>query len=83
VLDIDSRRQNEKALLRGYLDELARLGQEPPEWDDAWDSYASQFAYGYFMGSFARMTPRVDILEHIPRLGTAMHDHDTFARLGA
>jgi hypothetical protein len=82
VLDIESRRRNEKALLRGYLDELARLGQEPPEWDEAWDSYASHFAYGYFMWSFAQMTPRVDVLEHIPRLGTAMHDHDTFARLG-
>jgi aminoglycoside phosphotransferase (APT) family kinase protein len=82
VLDVDSRRRNEKALLRGYLDELARLGQEPPAWDDAWDSYASHFAYGYFMWSLAQTTPRVDIVEHIPRLGTAIHDHDTFARLG-
>jgi hypothetical protein len=82
VLDIDARRKHEESLLHGYLDELARLGQEPPSWEEAWDQYTLGFAYGYFLWCVAQMTPRVDIIEHIPRLGTALHDHDTFARLG-
>ncbi len=82
VLDVDARRRHEKALLRGYFEDLARLGQEPPSWDGAFADYSTHIAYGYFLWCVAQMTPRVDIVEHIPRLGTALHDHDTFARLG-
>ena len=82
VLEIDARRQHEQSLLRGYLEELERLGQQPPSWEEAWDQYTLHFAYGYFLWTAAQMTPRVDIVEHIPRLGTALDDHDTFTRLG-
>lgn len=82
VLPTELRRSSEKALLRGYLDELAKLGVEPPSFDEALDRYARQLAYGYFLWCLAAATPRVDIVEHIPRIGAAMIDHDTFARLG-
>ncbi len=55
---------------------------EPPPWDEAWEEYCSHIVYGYCLWSIAKVTPRVDIVEHIPRLGTALADHDTFARLG-
>ena len=82
VLDIEARREHEESLLRGYLQELAALGVEPPPWDEAWEEYCSHIVYGYCLWSIAKVTPRVDIVEHIPRLGTALADHDTFARLG-
>jgi aminoglycoside phosphotransferase (APT) family kinase protein len=82
VLDIESRRQHEAALLRGYLEELSRLGQEPPSWEDAWDQYSLHIAYGYFLWSITRISSRLVVLEHIPRLGAALVDHDTFHRLG-
>jgi Phosphotransferase enzyme family len=82
VLDIEDRRRYEECLLRGYLDELARLGQEPPSWEEAWEKYTLYIAYGYFLWCVAQVTPRADIVVHIPRLGTALHDHDTIARLG-
>lgn len=82
VLDTETRRKHEEALLRGYLEDLAERGAEPPPWDEAWDQYTSHVAYGYFLWCCAAVTPRVDIVEHIPRLGAALIDHDTFARLG-
>jgi aminoglycoside phosphotransferase (APT) family kinase protein len=82
VLDIEARRRDEESLLRGYLGRLSELGVRPPAWEDAWAAYGSYAVYGYFLWSIAQMTPRVDVLEHIPRLGAAIVDHDTFARLG-
>jgi hypothetical protein len=82
VLDTESRRKQEKALLQGYLEQLAKRDVEPPPWDEAWDRYTQHVAYGYFLWCAAAITPRVDIVEHIPRLGAALIDHDTFARLG-
>ncbi len=82
AFDVEARRRNEESLLRCYLDELARHGQEPPSWEEAWDQYTLRFAYGYYYWCLAQVTPRADIVEHIPRLGAALHDHDTFRRLG-
>jgi hypothetical protein len=82
VLDIETRRRHEASLLRGYLEELAREGQEPPSWDDAWEQYSLHIAYGYYLWAITRISSRLVVLEHIPRLGTALVDHDTFPRLG-
>jgi aminoglycoside phosphotransferase (APT) family kinase protein len=82
VLDVEARRELEESLLRGYLEQLERLGVEPPDWEDAWTAYRRHFVYGYFLWSIAQMTPRVDVVEHIPRLGTAIVDHGTFSELG-
>src|SRR5580658_2715249 len=56
AFNIEDRRRHEESLLRGYLDELARLGQEPPTWEEAWDQYTLRFAYGYFLWSLAQLT---------------------------
>jgi len=82
ALDIETRRRHEADLLRFYLDELARHGVEPPAWDDAWEDYALHFAYGYYLWAITRFHNRAVVVEHIPRLGTAIVDHDTYARLG-
>lgn len=82
VLDIEDRRAHEQALLRGYLDELAALGVNPPPWDEAWEHYTLGFTWGYFLWVITRITSRAIVLLHIPRLGAALSDHDTFRRLG-
>jgi len=82
VHDIETRREREDMLLRVYLDKLGEAGVEPPSWEEAKDEYAKHLVYGYFLWSLAAKTPRIDILEHAPRLGTAVADHDTYDRLG-
>ena len=46
ALDIDERRKGERDLLQVYLEELGRLGVEPPRWDAAWDLYRKQMVWG-------------------------------------
>jgi hypothetical protein len=81
-LDIEDRRTHENELLRHYLAELAGAGVEPPPWDEAWDQYTLLFPYGYFLWAITRISSRAVVLVHIPRLGTAIADHDSFRRLG-
>jgi Phosphotransferase enzyme family len=82
VLDIDMRRAHEVELLRWYLDRLAAHGGQPPDWDDAWEAYTSGFAHGYFLWTITRISSRAVVLIHVPRIGAALSDHDTFRRLG-
>ena len=82
VLDIDTRRGHEADLLRWYLDRLAEHGADPPAWDDAWDAYTKGFAHGYFLWTITRISSREVVLIHVPRIGAAIVDHDTFRRLG-
>jgi hypothetical protein len=83
VLDTGDRRAHERELLRGYLSELRSLGVEPPGWTEAWDAYRSGFAWPFFLWTITRISSRAVVLEHMPRLGAAIADHDTFRRLGA
>jgi hypothetical protein len=82
VLAIEERRAHETELLRGYLDELARLGVTPPSWDDAWRDYTLGFTWGYFLWVITSISSREVVMIHMPRIGAALADHDTFARLG-
>ena len=82
VLDVDDRRAHEAELLRHYLGELDALGAAAPAWDDAWDLYTRSFSYGYFLWVITRISSREVVLIHIPRIATALEDHDTFRRLG-
>jgi Phosphotransferase enzyme family len=82
VLDVETRRSHEADLLRYYLDELQSLGAPAPSWDEAWDHYTLSFSYGYFLWVITRISSREVVLIHIPRLATALSDHDTFRRLG-
>jgi hypothetical protein len=82
ALDIETRRSHERALVQGYLDELTSLGVEAPAWDDAWERYTLGFSWGYLLWSITRISSRAVVLLHMPRLGAALADHDTWNRLG-
>ncbi|MGD9791902.1 MAG: phosphotransferase family protein [Acidimicrobiia bacterium] len=82
VLDIETRRAHERELLQGYLADLRRLGVDAPSFEDAWADMGRYLIYGFFLWNVASATPRVDIIEHVPRLGTAMLDHATLEKLG-
>ena len=82
VLDIEERRRSEEALLRGYVEELRSLGVAAPGWDEAWDAYRSGFARAFLLWTITCVSSRAVVLRHMPRLGTAIADHETFARLG-
>jgi hypothetical protein len=82
VLDTDVRRAHERELLQHYLDVLTSCGVEAPRFDEAWDSYTLGFTWGYFLWVITRISSRAVVLLHIPRLGAALTDHDTFRRLG-
>jgi aminoglycoside phosphotransferase (APT) family kinase protein len=82
VLDVEQRRAHEADLLRHYLSELAGQGVDPPAWDDAWERYTLGFSFGFFLWSITRISSRAVVLLHMPRLGAALTDHDTYRRLG-
>jgi hypothetical protein len=82
VLRVDDRRAHEADLLRHYLGELARHGASAPGFDEAWEAYTTGFTWGYFLWVITRISSRAVVLVHIPRLGAALTDHDTFSRLG-
>jgi aminoglycoside phosphotransferase (APT) family kinase protein len=82
VLDVETRRAHEAELLRHYLDELRGRGVDAPSFDDAWERYTLGFTWGYFLWTITRISSRAVVLLHVPRLGAALTDHDTFRRLG-
>jgi aminoglycoside phosphotransferase (APT) family kinase protein len=82
VLDVGTRRRHERELLEHYLAELERHGVTPPPWDEAWEHYVQGFVWGYFLWTITRISSRAVVLIHVPRLGAAIADHDTFRRLG-
>lgn len=82
VLDVDVRRAHERDLLGHYLEELRRHGVDAPDAEEAWDLYTLAFTWGYFLWSITSISSREVVLLHVPRLGAALTDHDTFRRLG-
>ena len=83
VLDIADRRAHEVDLLRHYLEELAANDVRPPPWDEAWARYTTGFSWGYFLWVITTISSRDVVMLHIPRLGAALADHETFQRLAA
>jgi aminoglycoside phosphotransferase (APT) family kinase protein len=82
VLDTDTRRTHERDLLEHYLAALAGHGVTPPPWDEAWERYTLGFTWGFFLWTITRISSREVVLIHLPRLGAALADHETFPRLG-
>ncbi len=82
VLDVETRRAHETELLQHYLDELRSHGVDAPSFDEAWADYGVGFVWGYFLWVITRISSRAVVLLHIPRLGAALTDHDTYRRLG-
>jgi Phosphotransferase enzyme family len=82
VLTTEDRRAHEQQLLRFYLAELAANDAPTPSFDEAWDLYRRSFAYGYLLWVITMIRGRDEVLQHMPRLGTALTDHQTYRLLG-
>jgi len=82
VLSIEDRRAHERDLLRHYLDELAAQGAPAPTFDEAWDLYRRSLSYGYLLWVITQIRGRDEVLAHMPRIGAAMTDHQTYRLLG-
>ncbi len=82
VLTIEDRRAHEEELIRFYLTELAANGAPAPSFDEAWDLYRKSFGYGYLMWVITMIRGRDEVLQHMPRLGAALTDHQTYRLLG-
>ncbi len=82
VLTIMDRRAHEEELLRLYLAELAANEAPAPSFDEGWDLYRRSFPYGYLLWVITMIRGRDEVLQHMPRLGTALTDHQTYRLLG-
>jgi aminoglycoside phosphotransferase (APT) family kinase protein len=83
VLSIEDRRTHERELLGAYLDELIAAGAtDAPSWDEAWERYTLGFSWGYLLWVITQISSREVVMLHMPRLGAALSDHDTWTRLG-
>ncbi|MFI5047540.1 MAG: phosphotransferase [Acidimicrobiia bacterium] len=82
VLAIEDRREHERELVRHYLAELAALGAPAPDFDEGWELYRRSFSYGYLLWVITQIRGRDEVLAHMPRIATAMSDHDTYGLLG-
>lgn len=82
VLTVEDRRAHEEELLRFYLAELAANGAPAPSFVEAWDLYRRSFGYGYLLWVITMIRGRDEVLQHMPRLGAALTDHQTYRLLG-
>jgi len=81
-LDVAQRQAHEQELLEHYLAERERHGIAAPSWEEAWDDYRAGFTWGFFMWAVSSIVERSLVELNMPRLATAIEDHDTFGRLG-
>jgi hypothetical protein len=82
ALSIEDRRAHEEELVRFYLAELASHGAPAPTFDAGWDMYRRSFGYGYLLWVITMIRGRDEVLQHMPRLGAALTDHQTYRLLG-
>ena len=82
VCSIDDRRAHEHDLIRLYLHQLAEHGGATIDFEEGWELYRRSFAYGYLLWVITQIRGRDEVLAHMPRLATAIHDHDMYHLLG-
>ena len=81
--DIADRRQWEPALIARYLEKLKSYGVDAPRFEDAWEAYRRETAYGYFIFVINEshfQTEAVNTAE-AARFGAAALDHGTIELL--
>jgi len=85
ALDTADRRRWEGALIRHYLDELARNGVEPPGFDHALQQYAAFLALGYciFLANDTQFQTEAINTAYTTRFSAAMLDNHTLDVLAA
>ncbi len=82
VLDVPLRRRAERDLLDHYLEARRRHGRAVPQPERAWDRYRAATAYGFYMWAITQRVARPVVETFVGRLGSAVEDHEAFARLG-
>ena len=83
ALDVETRRANERDLIRHYLEALRSKGVEPPGFDDFWRSYRLWPIWGLVAWGFTGdgWQPVPTIHETMRRFGVAIDDMETFKGL--
>jgi hypothetical protein len=84
-VDLADRQRWEGALVRHYLDELARNGVAIPDFDEAMRQYAIFLIYGHFvwLGTESEHQSEVVKTANAARVSQAMLDFDTIGRISA
>jgi thiamine kinase-like enzyme len=82
VLSVEERERTEADLLRHYLARLTAHGVRAPEWEQAWLSYRTSMAYGYYLWAITFIVESTITNEFVKRLGTAVSYHKSFELLG-
>jgi len=77
ALDIEDRRSWERSLLEHYLAQLAAGGVQAPSFDEAWDDYRRDLAYGYFIFAINETRFQTEAVNtaYTARFGAALLDH--------
>jgi aminoglycoside phosphotransferase (APT) family kinase protein len=85
ALDPATRAEQERSLLRGYLQELSRLGVDPPAADEAWDRYRANAVWGVVMWLVTPQGVHSDEVQDLSleRCIVATEELDALALLGA
>ena len=79
ALDIPDRRAHEQLLLRHYLAELRKHGITSPSFDEFWEAYRREIAYGLFIFLINETRFQTEAVNtaYTARFGTAAVDHGT------
>ncbi len=79
ALDIADRKHYEKPLLTRYLERLKQLGIAAPSFDESWEAYRREIAYGYFIFVINENRFQTESINtaQAARFGAAALDHDT------
>lgn len=82
AMTVEDRREHEQDLLRHYLSALAACGAPTPAWEEAWRTYRTYVAHGFFWAvlptSFQPVQCSVPMAE---RYIAAMQDHESLQLL--
>lgn len=83
ALDVADRKRWEGALVRHYLDELARAGAPAPDFDEAMEQYAVLLLYAYFIWTTTESYYQAEAVNTVNamRATLALLDHDTAGAL--
>lgn len=82
VLAVDVAEQNERQLLRHYLEAMRGLGCDVPQEGEAWRQYREALSYGYYLWAITRRVDPALITLFVNRLGSAVARHGSFELLG-